>query len=1041
MNKVKTLVLSLFLLAGLTSCSLFTSHSSSAATNSSENGQASSTKSSTETPASSSSTSSAAETEVQKAAEETKNEFKVEPFAEFKNKEGQTMPYVVNTTTTSDGKDQYQVYAGLVRRVPVQITDSFFTDKKIDTYSFSYSTDDFHSSFTQTSTYVYRSVYSHSKTEGSTSYAAEANQSTTHSVELSAGVTVGYLNAGISTSGSHTDYSGITSSRSNSWSYENASTNTHEYSTFNQVLDQHEIKTAVSFSMSDIEPGYYRYGTFVDCDMYLYAQVYVRDSVLVVDDLSVEFSPIVASTMKGIDYTTDKDFYDLGRLAPYDITETLLKNLDYTQQQKYEDFPAPTQATPANYFTYKDGVITSFTDRNGAFPEVRVPGVIDGNVITAIGARAFHGNETLRYVYLPSTIKSIGSDAFENCTHLARVEMGSDVETLDSGAFSGCPHLRYLNLPSSLKSVSRKVFDGDGRLSYTYEDGVFYLTVGDNAHFLLVRAKTGILKLNIHKDTKIIAGEAFKGCNTNEELDVKLPEGLISVGPSAFSGCSLQSIALPSTMTEIGECAFEGAKYLKSVTIPSSITSIGESAFKGCSALTGAVILESVTSIGAEAFYGCGITSIEVRSSLMSIESEAFYGCESLASVSLPNTVTSIGSEAFYGCESLTSLAIPASVTSFDLSAVSGCSKLESFIVDAGNKTYFSDGKVLFNKDKTELFACVARAIKGDYAIPSSVTSIDENAFERCKSLASINIPDSVTIVGDNAFYGCEALTSINIPDSVTSVGKSAFSCCKSLTSVEIPSSITFISYYLFFGCESLASVSLPNTVTSIGEDAFSGCKALASISIPASVISIGNWAFYGCESLTSLAIPASVTSFPLSAVSGCSKLESLTVDAGNKTYSSDGKVLFNKDKTVLIDAIRTIKGDYTIPSSVTSVGDGAFYGCEALTSINIPDSVTSVGDSAFSRCKALTGVVIPGSIKVIPRSAFYDCSSLTQVTLPGTLTEICGCAFDFCPKLTSITFQGTKNQFWAIKGYGNIEGYGNLSGLTIVCTDGMVKL
>jgi hypothetical protein len=843
MNKVNALVLSLFLLTGLTSCSFFTSNSSNAGTNSSENGQASSTNSSIGAPSDSSSASSTGETEVQKAAEETKNEFKVEPFAKFKNKEGQTMPYVVNTTTTTDGKDQYQVYAGLVRRVPVQITDSFFTDKKIDNYSFSYSTDDFHSSFTQTSTYIYRSVYAHSKTEGSTSYAAEANQSTTHSVELSAGVTVGYLNAGISTSGSHTNYSGITSGRSNSWSYENASTDTHEYSTFNQVLDQHEIKTAVSFSMSDIEPGYYRYGTFVDCDMYLYAQVYVRDSVVVVDDLSVEFSPIVASTMKGIDYTIDKDFYDLGRLAPYDITETLLKNLDYTAQQKYEDFSAPTEATPSSNFNYKDGVILGVSsDKIKDLSEVRIPGVIDGKPITTIGEGAFKNDQYLRYIFLPSTIVEIRGAAFRGCANLARVEMGANVQRLDEFAFYGCSHLRYLNLPSSLKWVSRYVFDNDVRLPYNFEGGTSYLPVGENAHFVLIKARKGILSLNIHKDTKIIAGQAFEGCNTNEELKITLPDGLISIGPSGFSGCSLQSIALPSTLQELGDHAFAGCALLANAVIPNTIPipNIPDCLFDGCASLTGVTIPESVTSIGT-----C-----------------AFSGCSALTSISIPKSVTSIGFRAFSGCASITSVVIPDGVTDLEY-AFSGCVSLTSVV------------------------------------IPDSVTKIS-GTFGGCTSLVTVAIPSGVTCIGMVAFSGCVSLKSIAIPSGVTEIDSSAFSGCVSLKSIAIPSGVTEIDSSAFSGCTGLTSFAMPSSLESIGSEAFSGCTGLTSITLPDALISLFSESFKGCISLTSFSIPSSLATIGSRVFMGCDKLLAIDYsDAMDKFKMVTNDRTWNEDSSI----------------------------------------------------------------------------------------------------------------------------------------------
>ena len=132
----------------------------------------------------------------------------------------------------------------------------------------------------------------------------------------------------------------------------------------------------------------------------------------------------------------------------------------------------------------------------------------------------------------------------------------------------------------------------------------------------------------------------------------------------------------------------------------------------------------------------------------------------------------------------------------------------------------------------------------------------------------------------------------------------------------------------------------------------------MTSINIPSSVTSIGENAFRNCSSLTSINIPSSVTSIEVNAFHGLSSLTALTVDANNPNYSAEGGMLFNKEKTSLIDAVGNQK-TYDIPSSVTSIGEYAFTGCSSLTSINIPSSVTSIGGWAFSYCDALKVVLI----------------------------------------------------------------------------------
>ena len=221
--------------------------------------------------------------------------------------------------------------------------------------------------------------------------------------------------------------------------------------------------------------------------------------------------------------------------------------------------------------------------------------------------------------------------------------------------------------------------------------------------------------------------------------------------------------------------------------------------------------------------------------------------------------------------------------------------------------------------------------------IPDSVTSIGELSFFDCESLTGITIGNSVTSIGVRAFENCNSLTSVTIPDSVTSIGESAFQYCDSLTSITIGNGVTSIGDLAFENCHSITSITIPDSVTSIGDDTFEFCESLTSVAIGNGVISIGDWAFYGCEGLTSIAIPDSVTNIGVWAFGECSNLTEIRVNANNKNYTSQDGVLFNKDKTELIQyPIGNERKTYDIPNSVTSIGGGAFQDCENLTDIYI---------------------------------------------------------------------------------------------------------
>ena len=260
-----------------------------------------------------------------------------------------------------------------------------------------------------------------------------------------------------------------------------------------------------------------------------------------------------------------------------------------------------------------------------------------------------------------------------------------------------------------------------------------------------------------------------------------------------------------------------------------------------------------------------------------------------------------------------------------------------------------------------------------------------------------------MTIAGPYGDYN-KAIKTVKIQNGVTSIGDYAFDNCTSLTSIEIPSGVTSIGDGAFAYCTSLTSIEIPSGVTSIGNSAFKNCTSLASIEIPSSVTSIGNEAFAYCTNLTSIEIPSGVTSIENYAFSNCTSLNSINVDKDNQSYSSEDGILFDKEKKKLITYPAGKKEkEYNIPSSVTSIGAGTFYGCRSLTRIEIPSSVTSIECLAFYGCTSLTSIEIPSSVTRIAAQVFYGCTSLTSIEIPSSVTSIGMWAFYNCTSLTSI--------------------------------------
>lgn len=125
--------------------------------------------------------------------------------------------------------------------------------------------------------------------------------------------------------------------------------------------------------------------------------------------------------------------------------------------------------------------------------------------------------------------------------------------------------------------------------------------------------------------------------------------------------------------------------------------------------------------------------------------------------------------------------------------------------------------------------------------------------------IKKVVIENGVTSIGDNAFLECSSLADVTISNSITSIGSMAFSYCSSLAHVTIPNGVASIGSYAFEYCP-LTEIAIPNSVMSIGERAFRACTPLTKITIPNSVTSIEDCAFEDCDNLKYIKIGKNVT-------------------------------------------------------------------------------------------------------------------------------------------------------------------------------------
>ena len=698
--------------------------------------------------------------------------------------------------------------------------------------------------------------------------------------------------------------------------------------------------------------------------------------------------------------------------------------------------------------------------------------------VTIIGNSAFSDCTSLETVTIPNSVTHIYPRAFYNCTSLKEVAIPASVTVIRDEAFG-----YYYDTDSS----ETKKADGF-KINYVNNtQGHWYAIKNgftDGACFVVNELGDGTVEITGYagnsatcvipdeidgKKVTKIGENAFR--DRTELTSVTIPDGVTYIVDCAFFGCTLlETVTIPNSVTDICWRAFYDCVSLKEVTIPASVTNIqdyafgyyydsdssetkkvdgfkinyvkntyghyyatengfsdeaclltnelndgtleiskyvGNSATSATYVIPGEINGKKVTKIGDNAFIDCTeLTSVTIPDGVTSIDEAAFLCCTSLTSVTIPDSVTSIKSKAFFNCTSLKSVTIPASVTNigdyalgyYEIYNTDSCEweqyKVDGFKINYVKNTY---GHMYALKNGFTDEACLL------------TNELDDGTLEITKyagNSATCVIPSEidgkkVTEIGDSAFKGCTELTSITIPDGVTGIGNKAFSDCTSLETVTIPASVTYVRDSAFYGCTSLKSVTIPESVTYIGGYAFAECYSLKYADIPANVSGIGLSPFCNCRSL-----------------------ENINIDEANKWYTTVDGVLYDKDKTELINYPAGKKdSSYVIPEGIRTIREKAFYGCLNLCELTIPDSVTEIESGAFE-CSSLisdeygtikyvdgwvvgsghtANVVLKDGTRGIAFEAFSCDEIIEKVTMPDTVKYINAYAFENCTNLSEV--------------------------------------
>lgn len=436
------------------------------------------------------------------------------------------------------------------------------------------------------------------------------------------------------------------------------------------------------------------------------------------------------------------------------------------------------------------------------------------------------------------------------------------------------------------------------------------------------------------------------------------------------------------------------------------------------------------------------LKSLIVPSTTTHIGDAVFLGCSSLSDVKLPATIKSLGTYAF-SSSGITSIELPATFTQTSGACFWSCSKLVKAIVPHTADMFsgcYNLKTIIVPDGVTELRGGAFYQLTSltNISIPSSVLSIGTQAFYNCINLDSISLSEGLTTVGEGAFWECNKLKSLKLPKSLTTIKSTGFAHCRSLTTVEIPVGATSVESAAFRGCTGLTTI-ITSTANGIyGGNIFEGCSGIKKIIIPEGTVIIKNYSF-GSEftSVTSVSIPNSVTTIGDNAFYKCSGIDSLSIP---ESVTSIGTYAFSG-----CSALKSVK----FPNALTRLGSYSFQNCSKLVTVQLPDGITGLEEGVFSACSGLVSVNFPASLVTLGKSVFSDCTSLTLSSLPVNLNSLGESCFLNCKSLKTLTIPSSlptinQNAFNGCSGLTSVQfpttlssiGYGafsNCNGLTTV--------
>ena len=660
----------------------------------------------------------------------------------------------------------------------------------------------------------------------------------------------------------------------------------------------------------------------------------------------------------------------------------------------------------------------------------------EGINLLTLGYRAFYNSINLQEISIPKSVVSIDYYAFAMCKSLETVNFAYDCKLtgIYEGAFYGCISLSNIVIPDEIYEISDYAFSGCLSLEHLpISENNQVLGIYDYAF-----SNTGITELNLPDSLLDIGNYAFKGLDITSVVISSANKEQLVIGLGAFNECnkleeitipfigasldnnelgwfgyifgagngdanatyvpvSLKKINISEGQTNIFHRAFFGLNKVESITLPSTITNIGNLAFMNCHSLNNVYYSGNIDEWMNIQFYNFDASPMNYVTKFHILKDDNSW--EEIKELVISEGITEIKDNQFRNFTTIEKIILPSSLKYIGQGAFTNCDIIDSIyyqgtIDEFMNIDYYDNWNNrlkgvnhIFVFDENNEWKEVEEII-----IAEGVKEIKDNEFSAFKELKRVVLPSTIERIGKNAFSGCASLETINLPSSLTYIDSGAFSGCNALKNIyyhgtnEEFMALEFCSwdsnpirfcdnFYMLndYGeWEIVTKIIVPEGTTEIPMEKFYNFNSLKEIYLPSTIKSFGWYAFEYCNALESVYFSGTIEDWM--------NIEFNSYLSNPMYYAKHFYMLDENNEWKEVEEI-------VVPEGTEKISE-CFYNFTALKTLKLPTSLKVIESNTFAGCSSLETVYIPKEIERINQDGFAGAENLKNLYYYGTLEE-----------------------------------------------------